>query len=308
MSSKFHIRHVPHKEIDFTKWDNCISTAPNGLIYGYSYYLDHMAKQWDGLVLNDYEAVMPLIWDKKYGILYCYQPPFIQQCGWFGSPLTMHTCSTLFERIRSFCRYGDFMFNSHNQLINESYITRPLTNFVLDLSHGYSAIRSRYKTDLLSNLNKAAKLSLSYQTSVEIDSAVNQYRFHYGARTPHVKQNHYRHFSQLCKQLIPMGQCLIREISDEQHYTLASILLLKDQHRIYNIMNTTTEKGKKAAANHFLIDKVLQEFAGQNLLFDFEGSDLPGVKSFYENFGPVNYPYFHWHYNRLPFYLKWLKK
>ena len=50
------------------KWDNCITNAPNGLIYGYSFYLDHMAKQWDALVLNDYEAVMPLTWNKKYGI------------------------------------------------------------------------------------------------------------------------------------------------------------------------------------------------------------------------------------------------
>src|SRR5688572_10861129 len=122
MNSHFHIRFVPYKEIDFTKWDNCIATASNGLIYGYSYYLDHMAKQWDGLVLNDYEAVMPLIWRKKYGILYCYQPPFTQQCGWFGYPLTTHTCSILFEKIRFFCRYGDFMFNNNNQRITQNCI------------------------------------------------------------------------------------------------------------------------------------------------------------------------------------------
>ena len=84
MSSYFPIRDVLHKEIDFIKWDNCISNAPNGLIYGYSYYLDHMASQWDALVLNDYEAVMPLTWNRKYGIHYLYQPFLTAQLGVFG--------------------------------------------------------------------------------------------------------------------------------------------------------------------------------------------------------------------------------
>ncbi|WP_315816464.1 hypothetical protein [Paraflavitalea speifideaquila] len=56
------------------KWDRCIADAPNGLIYGYSFYLDKMADNWDGLVLNNYEAVMPLPWKKKWGIYYLAHP------------------------------------------------------------------------------------------------------------------------------------------------------------------------------------------------------------------------------------------
>ena len=48
----------------------------NGLIYAYSFYLDTMAKHWDAFILNDYEAVMPLTWNKKYGITYYYTSPF----------------------------------------------------------------------------------------------------------------------------------------------------------------------------------------------------------------------------------------
>ena len=35
----------PISEIDKAKWDHCIDNAGNGLIYAYSFYLDHMAKQ-----------------------------------------------------------------------------------------------------------------------------------------------------------------------------------------------------------------------------------------------------------------------
>ena len=60
MSKSLDIQYLLHYEIDKSKWDKCINGADNGLIYGYSFYLDHMAKHWDALVLNDYEAIMPL--------------------------------------------------------------------------------------------------------------------------------------------------------------------------------------------------------------------------------------------------------
>jgi len=43
-----------------------------------------MADQWDALVLNDYEAVMPLTWNKKYGIHYLFQPFFCASLGVFA--------------------------------------------------------------------------------------------------------------------------------------------------------------------------------------------------------------------------------
>src|ERR1700722_19967131 len=87
MSAEPHIRYIQQPEIDKIKWDHCIGNAGNGLIYGYSCYLDQMAKNWDALVLNDYEAVMPLTWNKKYGIHYLYQPAFTASLGVFGNDM-----------------------------------------------------------------------------------------------------------------------------------------------------------------------------------------------------------------------------
>ena len=77
------IRYLERHEIDTIKWDQCIRHAANGLIYSYSVYLDTMAKQWSALVLNDYEAVMPLTWNRKFGFNYLYQPAFTSQLGIF---------------------------------------------------------------------------------------------------------------------------------------------------------------------------------------------------------------------------------
>jgi hypothetical protein len=73
-------------------------------------------------------------------------------------------------------------------------------------------------------------------------------------------------------------------------------------------MNSTTPDGRKKEANHFLLDQVIKEFAGKPLIFDFEGSDVPGIKSFYEKFGAINQPYYSLHFNLLPAPFKWLKR
>ena len=307
MGETANIQHLTHSEIDKIKWDACINKAGNGLIYGYSIYLDHMAKHWNGLVLNDYETVMPLIWNKKYGITYCYQPPFTQQSGLFGD-LQESNLKSLFKKITSFVKYGDWMFNYQNQFINSLYTANPMTNLVINLEIGYDHIRSNYNKDLQDNLKKAQKQSILYGTGTDINSTIDRYKYYYARRTSHVKAKSYEDFNRLCQQLLQNEQCLVREVKDNNGDLLASALLLKDKRRLYNIMNTTTDQGRKTEANHFLIDHIIREFAGQPYLFDLEGSDLPGIKKFYEKFGALNQPYYHWHYNNLPVLLRIIKK
>ncbi len=301
------ITYLPHAQINFKKWDECIDNAPNGLIYGYSYYLNHMAENWDALLINDYEAVMPLIWNKKMGIRYCYQPPFMQQGGWFGK-WPGEFINQLVKKITSFTRYGDWVFNYGNAETAEWQHAHILTNYILDLKTDYNNLRIKYKTDLLNNLKIALKHNMEYHNATNIDAAIQNFRSHYGNRMPGVKEKHYHQFSVLCHYLQANDQCIIREIKDEEGYMIASALLLSDSKRIYNVMNTNTEKGRRLSANHFLFDCIIKEFAGSELFLDFEGSDLPGVKSFYENFGPMNESYYHWHYNNLPFPVNLLKK
>ena len=92
MNHDNHIHYLRRHEIDTGKWDACMDNAPNGVIYGKSFYLDHMTDhRWDALVLDDYRAIMPLTWKRKWGIAYLYQPPFTQQLGVFSREPTPPT-------------------------------------------------------------------------------------------------------------------------------------------------------------------------------------------------------------------------
>ena len=72
--------------------------------------------------------------------------------------------------------------------------------------------------------------------------------------------------------------------------------------------SSTADAGRKTGANHLLFDNIIREYSGKNLILDFEGSDIGGIKSFYKKFGAVNQPYFTWHFNKLPWPLRLFKQ
>jgi hypothetical protein len=298
------IAYLASYQIDKSKWDQCIAKSSSSNIYASSLYLDTMADHWQGLVINDYDAVMPLPWRRKIGIRYYYTPAFVQQLGLFGNAVNDQN---IIKTIQAFASYGDYMLNEENHISTLNDL-ESCTNLTIDLSVKYDTIYNNYTKDLIRNLKKAAKESFTYKEDESIESNIRLYQSMYAQRTVHVKEKDYQHFIQLCQLLKKKGQCLTRKVTDSSGNLLAVMLLLKDTHRLYNVINITTEAGRRRKANHFLMDRIINEFAGTALYFDFEGSDLPGVKSFYETFSAVNQPYYHWHFNKLPWPLRLLKE
>ncbi len=300
------IRILPSTEINTQQWDQCIAGNKNGLIYSTTTFLNALCEQWHGLVIDDYTAVIALPWRKKLGIRYLYTPAFIQQLGFVGE-ITTDTKIAALNFIQCFISYGDMSLNFSNQCILETHPAKTRTNLVIDLNRPLPIIRSGYKPDLQENIRKAYAHRLSY-TEGDINEAITCFRKQYGARITQIKDRDYQNFTVLCRQLSADEQCFVRCVYEEDDGLLAIGIFLMDNNRIYNILNTTLPEGRDLEANHFLFDNLITEFAGKEWILDMEGSELPGVKQFYESFGAINQPYFHYHYNNYPWLIKLLKK
>jgi hypothetical protein len=296
------INIIPSHNIDQQKWNSCIQNSSSPLIYAYTYYLDYMTDNWHGIVMNDYEALLPIPWRKKYGIRYCYDVPFIQQLGCFSTGNTDHTV-ILSEELNTFCQYGDYNFNFQNNITD----AKLCVNFIKDLSFTYDDIQKHYKEDLQNNLKKAARQSLIYLPG-DHKYSIALFRELYSNRMKNITATDYENFEKLCDYLHQQNKIAVRKIVNTNNELLTIALLLKDNHRLYNLMNSTTEAGRKTQANHFLFDEIFKEFAGSNFIFDFEGSDITGVKKFYEKFDVINQPYRRLHFNNLPALIKWMKQ
>ncbi|QEC68818.1 hypothetical protein FRZ67_16440 [Panacibacter ginsenosidivorans] len=295
------INIIPSHNIDQQKWNSCIQNSSSPMIYAYTYYLDHMADNWTGIVINNYEAVMPIPWRRKLGIKYCYDVPLIQQLGFFTTSDNNYT-ELLLTELFKFCKYGDYNFNFQNNVAG----AKLCDNFVKDISLNYYNLSKHYNEDLLKNLKKASKQSFIYSSGNYVD-AINMYKELYSKRLKNISLKDYENFEKLCNYLHTQNNTAVRKVVSANNELLAVALLLKDKQRLYNLMNSTTGAGRKTEANHFLFDEIFKEFAGSKLLFDFEGSDINSIRKFYEKFDVVNQSYQRLHFNNLPGLIKLVK-
>jgi hypothetical protein len=295
-----HLQYLTRDQVDTGRWDQCIHTAANGLIYGYSWYLDGMARHWDALVWNDYEAVMPLTWNRKWGIQYIYTPPFVQQLGIFTKAAVTKEMETAFlNELPKRFRFTELFLNYAHP---GSHPTR--SNFICPLHGSYEQLRNNYRNVLLKNLKRAAHAGLEYTTQLQAAVVLDAWRELYGARFQHVRTHHYQRFKKICEQhphhvVVRAAVCA--------NALCSAVILLKDHRRLYLMVSVTWPAGKGKQANRFLLDSIFREFAGTQLLFDFEGSDIPGIAMYFKNFGAIDQPYYFYRYNRLPRLVKWLK-
>lgn len=305
MGDIINIAYLTSDKIDKVKWDNCISNASNGLIYGFSYYLDVMAENWDALVLNDYEAVMPLTWKKKYGIHYLYQPFLTAQLGVFGKNITEKICGDFIQAIPSKFRYIDISLNSGHIVSAPSGYSLLRINHILDLNKSYEELYKNYRENIQRNIKKAEQAGCKVEKGFDVEKVIQLALQQMKSRSKETEDNVNR-FRNLYRLLDQAKKELTYGISLNDEL-LASAVFFFSHNRAYYILVGNHPDGKTLGASHALIDAFIKDHAGKNIILDFEGSDIPSLAFFYKSFGAVEIAYPQLKINRLPFYLKWLK-
>ena len=303
------IRHIPHKEIDKQKWQACIDKAMHPSIYALPLYLDAIAGEWDALVEGDYETVMPLIHRKKYSIKYLYQPPFLPYSGIYSAQkINKKTTDAFLTKAFNLFSFAEINIPYPLQFsLLKNMTTAERNNFIVNLSPSYEELQKNYNLHFSKSLRRLQKLSLQYSASDDIKEMTNLFRELYLFNIKSMKETDIQRFEKACKTLKAAGNLIIRRAFSVEGKLLCGLMLLQYKNRLYNILSCNTDAGKKAEANYFLYDKVMEEFSGKGMLLDLEGSDIKGIEDFYRKMNPENEIYHFIKYNALPRAIKWLK-
>ncbi|MBL7701303.1 MAG: hypothetical protein JNM14_03580 [Ferruginibacter sp.] len=316
------IKYLTYRQIDKTKWDDCIDRADNGLIYAYSFYLDAMAKNWDALVLGDYEAVMPLAWNKKYNIHYLYQPPFTACLGVFGrlkprqrlqnlmavdhNQLTAETVNAFLQAVPPKYKYWDIYFNPGNLFKLQDFALYERINYVLNLNNSYENLYNSYRDNIKRNIKKSEQYQLSINKNITIAGVIKLAKEQPNNSTLTVAD--FNGFEKLFEFLYSRQKATAYGAYTKEGRLIASAAFFFSHKRAYYIMVGNHPDGKTLGASHALINAFIKDHAGEDMLLDFEGSDIPSLAFFYSSFGAVEEKYSAVKLNKLPAPLKWLKK
>ncbi len=280
------IRFVQHKEIDTKKWDYCIDMATNGMPYAYSWYLDITCNnQWAALVLNDYECIMPLPFNRKF-ILFpqIYNPLFSQQLGVFGKDINNKIILEFIQNIPKRFKRIHLKFNEENyNVLEHKSILKPRLNMYIDLNNDYDFLFNNYSKSLKKRIKKA----IDYN-SVQIENNVEEHlRFYLDNLVDKIKFNKENSLliKKLIHKIIEKKKGNIYTTYNQNQEKTSSNLFLHSNNRIINLMGATNLLGKDIFSHHFILDYIIKENANKNLILDFEGSEIKGVQKFFQSFG-----------------------
>jgi lipid II:glycine glycyltransferase (peptidoglycan interpeptide bridge formation enzyme) len=304
-SNLLSLQYLKNQDIDKAKWDKCIHTASNGLIYGYSFYLDAMSKHWDALVMNDYEAVMPLTWNKKFGIYYLYQPFLCASLGVFGKNVTSEMLLSFLDAIPRQFKYWDIYLNRLNNFNIEGYNLYKRTNYILALNKTYPALFNNFRSSYKQLIKKAEVKGLAVKKNIAIEKIIKLAKNKL-EKVSKLKKNDFQNFQDLYKKLYAENKAASFGVFLKEEL-LASGAFLFSHNRAYYILAGNKPKGRPFGASQLVINAFIEQYAGKDLILDFEGSNIPQIAFFFKGFGALPEEYPGLKYNALPPILRKLK-
>ena len=300
------IQHLNHNEIDFTKWDDCISKSLNGIVYAYSWYLNIVAKDWDALIADDYEIVFPLIKNKKYSIEYLYQPLFTQQLGVFSSTLVdKQTINQFIESIPTKFKYIEINFNTFNSIDFALGRISERVTYRLDLIQPYINLSSRYSENTKRNISR----SLAFGVSVKKGYSANEFiRFYRANLNVKLKSFAFQNLLQIINTALEKRIGEIYLAYSKENTLCAAAFFIRSNEKVIYLAAASSELGKSDRAMFMLIDRFIYLNSETHLTLDFEGSNNNGIARFYASFGSDRCTYKQLKRNKLPWFLKALKR
>lgn len=278
------MRIIKRTHIDTKKWDAAIEKK-SILPYSSHHFLDvATSKTWSALVWGDYEEIFPFYTKKKWGwIPYICMPPFTQQFSIESlSESQKKEAQSYFKK-----NYFRTDINTSSPLISSALAK---FNYELKLDKSYQEIRENYNSLLKKNIQKFEYIKIE---KTEFDLEYLQFYFDNPFYNNAIKDNRF-YFYNFLNQLKDFIHFYKASYEGE---TIALLITFATSEREFLLMPISTEIGKKYQAMSLIIDYVIQKSSSK--IIDFEGSSIPNIAQFYEQFGAKKTVYY---YNKIRFF------
>ncbi|MFO7977586.1 MAG: hypothetical protein R6U64_02910 [Bacteroidales bacterium] len=296
------ITYLTHDQIDFEKWDACIDQSPNGILYAWSWYLNMTCPGWDALIEDDYLSVMPLPWRKKMGVHYVYQPFFVQQLGVFSTrSLSAEVTRRFLDAIPRKFQWVNIHLNTYNGVVNrkEERVIRRV-NCELDLIHPYETLYKGYSQNIRRNIKKAARQEVFITPHGQPEVIIKAFQDNKGKEVNAFSPADYLLLKHLIYVGIHKGLVQIRCAYTRENNFCAGIIFFRSANKFIFLFSGATSEARENGAMALLVDDFIRQWAGNDLVLDFEGSSQPDLARFYMGFGSKECVFLQIQINRMP--------
>ncbi len=284
------ISFLKNNEIDRNKWDNLIADAHNNNIYGYSWFLDIIAEKWNALVLDDYQAVMPLPFNKKFLINYIYTPTHLQKVAIYSrEPMDKASISIFLSKIPHKFALIDLRIDLTDSSFSNAKI-ETMKNYLLYLNTEYKSIYNNFRRNTKRNIDKANSLVTVKKTDDFSDFFNTRKKIILDRLKNKVTENDYEKLYKLLNYLKQTNRLLVYNAYDENNFFCASACFFLNGKKVV-ISHISNDKGVSINANYAIVNEFIKDHSEKDLTLDFAGSNVKGIEYFNSGFGSTLVPY-----------------
>ena len=292
------ITYIHRRDIDTEKWNGIIADSPAETIYPYSWYLDAVADNWSALVADDYRFIMPVVWKKKAGIKYVYQPFHTQQLGVFSREyvdpdIIREMLGIIYRKFR----FAGINFNAKN-LVGEAHRFQVVdkSNYIMTLNRDYDKLYKSFSSNAKRNIKQGAEFGEVVEKHVPVEELVNLKK---ACDVIPRKEADYARMQKLLETLKDKEAGSVYAIRHGSEVTAAAFFAFSRTRAIY-LVSASGKTGKEHRSMFRIVDTFIREYAGSGRILDFEGSNIPSVARFFGGFGAQAEIYQGVSFSRLP--------
>lgn len=278
MGSKFDIKLWSYDQIDPVRWDQAQNKKGAEIYSSYQYLSIISQGNWSAAILGDYEATVPFICRRKWGLIpYVTMPIFSQK--YSNNDWTAESWGYLIQKLRSQVVKIDLRTTLS---FFEDDKTR--TNFVLHKNtRSYQEIYEGYKKEL--------KRKLKQTQGYEIDKIPQDLAISFLQDHPLFRKLTPPRAGKILDKLCDHHMLHFIGLHHAGNNELVSVLgYLVYGLEAYILLPYQSVLGKEINGMAILIDYLIQQDEFQTI--NFEGSSIPSIARFYEQFGPEKQIYY----------------
>jgi len=281
------IQFVKHSELNKEKWNHCIKHSFFPTFFADFDFLSIANPDFCALILNDYEAVMPLPVRKKMFLHYIYHPHFVSVLGIFcKTHPTKELIEYFLKAIPKHYVRVDLIFNTffdHPQ-------TSALHSYQLSLQKKYDEIYAHFSDNCRRNIKFSEKFALKYVESTSVAEIIALFKNNRGKniKVP-FKEKDYEILKSLAYFAQKSNHLEVISVLGDENEILAGALLFKDEHKTWFWFSGRDEKYAEKKAMFFLLNEYFKRNAETETIFDFHGSMNPNIARFNAGFGAKKY-------------------
>lgn len=286
------IQQLNRDDIDDDKWDRCIRSAVNSSVYGVSWYLDGVFPGWKGLVLGDYQAVMPFFCKRKLGIPYLVQPYFCQHNGVYSTKVDSDLVNLFFDHLPFVFRIRmslDGLTARHLKDGRFSRLARP--NFILPLNNrSLDDLAKGFSKNTLRNVHKSLKQHFDLETQLSASQFLDFVREH--ARFE-ASDAIFSVLESLVSRSVLNRSALLWGCRNGKGELVSTAFFIKFDNCYYYLISASSPEGYQQSALYYIFYVLFGNLSGSDAMIDFEGSSIPGVARFFRGWGAEEDSYCH---------------